>query len=78
MMMVVMSVIVFAAALAASLAVFGFTLLPALPRIVALLRDGVDPALIPVRVTIVSEPRLRARLAMVSPVLTQAGWRAAA
>lgn len=76
-MMAVIGFAVFAAALTASLAVFAVTLAPALPRIVSLLRDGVDPAFVPARVTFISEPRLRMRVATVRSV-AQATWREAA
>lgn len=66
----------FAAALAASLGVFWFTLVPALPRIVALLRDGVDPRFVPARVVLVSEQRLRAQVATVASA--RPAWREAA
>lgn len=76
-MMAIVEFLVFAAALAASLAVFGLTLVPEVPRIVALLRYGVDPVREP-RVTILSEPRLRARVAVVSRAAARPDCRAAA
>ena len=76
-MVAVVGFVVFAAALAASLAVFAYTLAPALPRIVAMMRDGGDPALVPARAVIVTEPRLRARI-VAAPVLHRAPVRAAA
>lgn len=75
--MVVVGFLVFASALAASLAVFWFTLAPAMPRIVALLRDRVDPADMAVPMTVVGEARLRVRVQAVLPVARPA-WRAAA
>ena len=69
--------LVFASALAASVAVFWLTLVPAMPRIVALLRDGADPVPFAVPVGFVSEARLRAptRKATLVP---RPQWRAAA
>lgn len=75
--MAVVAFLVFASALAASVAVFWLTLAPAMPRIVALLRDGVDPAAPQVIEWIVSEPRLRARVRTVTVAATSK-WRAAA
>lgn len=46
-MMTVLSLIVFAATLATSLAVLFYTLVPAIPRIVALLSGGEDIAAVP-------------------------------
>ena len=66
--MAVVGFLVFASAFAASVAVFWLTLAPALPRIVALLRDGVDPMAARAPAWIVSEPRLRARVRTVSAV----------
>jgi len=75
--MAVVGFLVFASALAATLAVFWLTLAPALPRIVGILRDGVDvvPTIAPV--SIVSEARLRARTRTI-PHLARPQWRAAA
>jgi hypothetical protein len=75
--MAVVGFLVFASALAASMAVFWLTLAPALPRIVALLRDGVDPVAPQGTARLVSEPRLRARVRTVKVVATPK-WRAAA
>ena len=75
--MALVGFLVFACALAASLAVFWTTLVPALPRIVAILRDGVDPVASTAPAFIVSEARLRSRVRMAPPVVLQ-GWRAAA
>ncbi len=72
--MAIVGFLVFASALAASLAVFWLTLAPALPRIVALLRDG---AVTPQSAWAVSEPRLRARVRTVS-VAARPKLRAAA
>lgn len=66
--MAVVGFLVFASAFAASLAVFWLTLVPALPRIMSLLRDGVDPATTRAAAWIVTEPRLRARMRTVSAV----------
>ena len=67
--MAVVGFMVFAGALTASLAVFWLTLVPALPRIVAILRDGPTPMQFAWPVTEPhlgqirrSEPRLRARM----------------
>lgn len=68
--------LVFASAFATSIAVFWFTLVPALPRIAALLRDGAAP--IPTApAVIVSEARLRARVRATAPS-ARPRWRAAA
>ncbi len=75
--MALVGFLVFASAFAASVAVFWLTLVPALPRIVALLRDGVDPVSPAVAVFIVSEARLRARTRTVTSV-SRPQWRAAA
>jgi hypothetical protein len=61
-MMTVMGLLVFAAAFAASAWVFAFTLMPALPRIAALLRGETDPALVRQSALILSEDRVRARI----------------
>lgn len=74
--MAVIGFLVFANALAASIAVFWLTLAPAVPRIVAMLRDGADPVAACSFVT-VSEARVRARARMVPPV-AQPFWREAA
>lgn len=76
-MMAVVDFLVFAAALSASLAVFGLTLVPAVPRIVSLLRNGVDPAFVPARVTFVSQPRPSARIVAL-PSASRPAWREAA
>lgn len=75
--MVVVAFLVFASALAASLAVLWSTLAPALPRIVAILRDGVDPVAAQRPLAIVSEPHLRERIRTAMPAV-QPEWRAAA
>ena len=75
--MAFVSFLVFASAFAASLAVFYLTLAPALPRIVAILRDGADPlAALQTQVT-VREPRLRVR-GTTAPALARTPLRAAA
>ncbi len=68
-MMTVMSFLVFAAAFAASAWVFAFTLVPALPRIAALLRGDGDPALFRQPALILSENRVRGRIRS-APVLS--------
>jgi hypothetical protein len=75
--MAVVGFLVFASAFAASIAVFWFTLMPALPRIVAILRDGADPVVAPQMQAVIREPRLRAR-AMPAPMLARTPLRAAA
>lgn len=77
-MVALIGYLVFASALVASLAVMGSTLVPALPRIAMLLRDGVDPVAVPARVTIVSEPRLRVRVAAMVHSPARSEYRAAA
>lgn len=76
-MMAVLGMLVFASALAASGAVFAFTLVPALPRIVALLRSGVDPLLTAQPVLNLNDRRPRARIRPMTPVRIQS-YRAAA
>lgn len=63
-MMMVTGFVVFASAFAASGSVFWLTLAPAMPRIVSLLRDGVDPVIDARPKVMVSEPRGRARVQM--------------
>lgn len=60
-MMMVTGFLVFASAFAASAAVFWQTLAPAMPRIVSLLRDGVEPVTGARPMLTVSEARARAR-----------------
>jgi hypothetical protein len=58
----VMGFLVFATAFAVSAWVFAFTLAPAMPRIAALLRDGVDPAaLVRQPALVLNENRVRSR-----------------
>lgn len=64
-MMMVTGFLVFASAFAASAAVFWLTLAPAMPRIVALLRDGVEPVTGARPMLSVSEARVRARVRLV-------------
>ncbi|CAN5474449.1 hypothetical protein BH10PSE14_BH10PSE14_14110 [soil metagenome] len=61
-MMMVMGFLVFAAAFAASAWVFAATLVPAMPRIIALLHNGTD--LVPARqpALVLNENRVRSRL----------------
>lgn len=61
-MMTVLGILVFAGAFAAAASVFAFTLVPALPRIVALLRGEADPAYVTEPMLILSDRRLRARV----------------
>lgn len=61
-MMIVTEFLVFASAFAASIAVFWLTLAPALPRIVSLLRDGVDPVMTARPILTVSAARVRVRV----------------
>lgn len=75
--MAVVGFLVFASALAASIVVFWLTLAPALPRIVALLRDGVDPVANGATFATLSAPRVRARVRAVTSI-AQPSWRAAA
>lgn len=75
--MAVVGFLVFASAFAASIAVFWFTLAPALPRIIAILRDGADPLAAPQIQATVREPRLRVRVTS-APTLVRAQLRAAA
>ena len=64
-MMMVTDFLVFASAFAASGAVFWLTLAPAFPRIISLLRYGVDPVREARPVLAISEPRVRVRVRMV-------------
>lgn len=66
-MMMVTGFLVFASAFAASAAVFWQTLAPAMPRIVSLLRDGVEPVTGARPMLSVNEARVRAR-ARLAPV----------
>lgn len=78
-MMMVTGFLVFASAFAASGAVFWLTLAPAMPRIVSLLRHGIDPVMDARPRVTVSEPRGRVRVRML-PVtaLPRQAQRAAA
>lgn len=60
--MAILGMLVFAAAFAAAAAVFAFTLVPALPRIVALLSGEGDPMLVDRPALILSDRRLRTRV----------------
>ncbi len=75
--MALVGFLVFASALGASLAVLWLTLVPAMPRIMAILRDGPDAATPAIPVLIVSEARLRARTRTI-PLVSRPQWRAAA
>ncbi len=77
-MMTVMGFLVFAAAFAASASVFAFTLVPALPRITALLRGEADPALVRQPALILSENRLRSRIRSTPALPARMPLRAAA
>ena len=77
-MMTVMGFLVFAAAFAASAWVFAFTLVPALPRISALLRGEADPALVRQPALVLSENRLRSRIRSVPARPARIPLRAAA
>ena len=68
-MLAVIGSMVFAGAFAAVVGVFAFTLIPALPRIAALLRGEADPVLYNRPMLILSDRQLRAR---VRPVATRA------
>jgi hypothetical protein len=58
--MAILGMLVFAAAFAAAVSVFAFTLVPAMPRIVALLSGELDPALVDRPVLSLNDRRLRA------------------
>lgn len=75
--MAVVGFMIFTSALGASIAVFWLTLAPAMPRIVALLRDGVDPMAPRPAFAIVAEPRNRVR-ARTTTFVAQSTWRVAA
>lgn len=77
-MVAMIEYLIFLCALVVSVAVLGSTLVPALPRIVGLLRDGVDPLAVAARVAIVSEPRLRVRVAAMVQPTARSEYRAAA
>jgi hypothetical protein len=77
-MMTIIGFLVFAAAFAASASVFAFTLVPALPRIAALLRGEADPALVSQPALILSENRVRSRIRSVSALAARMPLRAAA
>lgn len=77
-MITVVGYLVFAAAFAASAWVLAFTLVPAAPRIIGLLRDGVDPALVVRPALIVSGNRARSRVRTAPARPTRATLRAAA
>lgn len=78
--MAVIAVLVFASALAVSLAVIWLTLLPALPRISALLRTGADRIATPPGATLLKDfrPRPCAREMAVPEAIQPPPWRAAA
>jgi len=61
-MVAVLAFLIFAAAFAAAMSVFTLTLVPALPRIAALLRGEADPARVTEPMLILSDRRLRARV----------------
>lgn len=74
-MMTVLGLMIFAGGLGAVAAVFAFTLVPALPRIAALLR-GEAPTILPPRL-VIRERHARPRLRMM-PILSRQESRAAA
>ena len=61
-MLAMLESLVFAAAFAAVVGVFAFTLVPALPRIAALLRGEADPAHIIRPALILSDRQIRAQV----------------
>ena len=63
-MLAMLESLVFAAAFAAVVGVFAFTLVPALPRIAALLRGEADPAHIIRPALILSDRQIRAQIRM--------------
>ena len=80
-MMAVLGIVVFAGALAAAMSVFAFTLVPALPRIAALLRGEADPAYLAEPVLVLSDRRPRSRVRPVTataPAARPQPFRAAA
>ena len=77
-MMAVLGIVVFAGALAAAMSVFAFTLVPALPRIAALLRGEGDPAYAATPLLILSDRRPRARVRLKAPAARPQPFRAAA
>lgn len=74
--MAMVELLIFSGALAAVMAVFAFTLLPAMPRIVALLSGRTDPVLAGRRRLVLSDPRVRSRARLVA--MAPARVRAAA
>ncbi|MGY4395875.1 hypothetical protein ACVWZA_001048 [Sphingomonas sp. UYAg733] len=71
-MMTFVGLLVFAGAFAAALAVFAFTLMPAMPRIVAILSGREDPILASTHRLTVRDRRLAARSRPVTPVAMRA------
>lgn len=67
-MIAVLDSMMFAAAFAASVSVFAFTLLPAAPRIAALLRGETDFETMHDAFIVVSERRLQARTRLIKRV----------
>lgn len=63
-MLAIFGSLVFAAAFAAVVGVFSFTLVPALPRIAALLRGEADPAHVIRPALILSDRQVRAQIRM--------------
>lgn len=76
-MVAVLGYLMFTAAFAVSMWVFAFTLAPAMPRIVALLRGEIEPEASLDGFAIVSDRRLRRRVQAVQPA-RPASFRAAA
>ena len=75
-MLAIFGALVFAGCFAAIVGVFAFTLVPALPRIGALLRGQPDPALQPSSMLMLGTPRVRVRsrpmVETVSPLVLRA------
>jgi len=67
-MLAIFGTLVFAGAFAAVVGVFAFTLVPALPRIAALLRGEADPVVYGRPMLILSDRRFRARVRPVAIV----------
>ena len=61
-MMAILDMVIFAGAFAAAASVFAFTLVPALPRIITLLRGEADPTQTSAPMLTLSDRRLPARV----------------
>ena len=77
-MLMITGSLVFAMALAASLWVFAFTLVPAIPRIAALLAGEADSASAERPALVLREVRIRSRARLAQPRPAQLPLRAAA